>query len=75
MSHDDDSKNKELNPKRMERDGDDLQKLFQSILDMLNPFDSDINKNQIKMKIVVAIFLLCQIASVVPQGCQFKLSK
>jgi len=26
------------------------------------------------MKIVVAIFLLCQIASVVPQGCQFKLS-
>ena len=43
--NDDESNNKETNPKRVERDANDLIKLSRSILDMVNPFDANINKD------------------------------
>ena len=45
MGRDDESKNKETNPKRMKRDANDLIGISRSILDMVNPFDANINKD------------------------------
>ena len=43
--NDEGSPNKETNPRRMARDAKDLVELAQSVLDMVNPFDANINQD------------------------------